>query len=304
MSNRSKKNTIKPSTPLAVKKKRIQLLPYVFVVPAILLLLTFTYYPFVRAIVMSFALTNKRGNFSKWVGFANWIRVLKKEEFWKVIGITLKMAGINLVFTFSIAMIFGLLATKKVRWSKFYQTMYALPMAIASSPAAAIFLFIYSKHNGVLNNILGTDIAWLLNQKTAIWAVCAMTIWQHVGSSFIFLLVGFRNVPEELLESALIDGAGPLRRIKDIIIPIASPQIFFVLFLNINSSFKTFNQIKLLTGGGPANSTKNLIYYIYENALIHGRFETACVQAVFLFLMIFALTRIQFFCEKRFVHYQ
>ncbi len=304
MSNRSKKNTIEPSTPLAVKKKRIQLLPYVFVAPAILLLLTFTYYPFVRAIVMSFALTNKRGNFSKWVGFANWIRVLKKEEFWKVIGITLKMAGINLVFTFSIAMIFGLLATKKVRWSKFYQTMYALPMAIASSPAAAIFLFIYSKHNGVLNNILGTDIAWLLNQKTAIWAVCAMTIWQHVGSSFIFLLVGFRNVPEELLESALIDGAGPLRRIKDIIIPIASPQIFFVLFLNINSSFKTFNQIKLLTGGGPANSTKNLIYYIYENALIHGRFETACVQAVFLFLMIFALTRIQFFCEKRFVHYQ
>ena len=304
MSNRSKKNTIEPSTPLAVKKKRIQLLPYVFVAPAILLLLTFTYYPFVRAIVMSFALTNKRGNFSKWVGFANWIRVLKKEEFWKVIGITLKMAGINLVFTFSIAMIFGLLATKKVRWSKFYQTMYALPMAIASSPAAAIFLFIYSRHNGVLNNILGTDIAWLLNQKTAIWAVCAMTIWQHVGSSFIFLLVGFRNVPEELLESALIDGAGPLRRIKDIIIPIASPQIFFVLFLNINSSFKTFNQIKLLTGGGPANSTKNLIYYIYENALIHGRFETACVQAVFLFLMIFALTRIQFFCEKRFVHYQ
>jgi len=304
MSKKRHNNTIEPATPLVARKKKIQLMPYFFVAPAILLLLTFTYYPFVRAIVLSFALTNKRGNFAKWVGFANWIRVLKKSEFWKVVGITLKMAGINLVFTFSIAMIFGLLATKKVKWSKFYQTMYALPMAIASSPAAAIFLFIYSKHNGVLNNILGTDIAWLLNQKTAIWSVCAMTIWQHVGSSFIFLLVGFRNVPDELLESALIDGAGPMRRIKDIIIPIASPQIFFVLFLNINSSFKTFNQIKLLTGGGPANSTKNLIYYIYENALIHGRFETACVQAVFLFFMIFLLTRIQFFCEKRFVHYQ
>ena len=75
----------------------------------------------------------------------------------------------------------------------------------------------------------------------AIWAVCAMTIWMHIGVSFIFLLVGFRNVPEDLLESALLDGAGPFRRIKDIIIPMASPQIFFVLFLNIGSSFKSFN---------------------------------------------------------------
>ncbi len=290
--------------PLVARKKKVRILPYFFIFPGIALLLLFTYYPFIRAIILSFAVTNKRGNFTKWVGFYNWTRVLQKAEFWKVIGITLKMAAINLTFTFTIAMIFGLLATKKVKFSKFYQTMYALPMAIATSPAAAIFLFIYSKHNGVLNNLLGTNIAWLLEQRTAIWAVCAMTIWQHVGSCFIFLLVGFRNVPDELLESAYLDGAGPFRRIKDVIIPLASPQIFFVLFMSINSSFKTFNQIKLLTGGGPANSTKNLIYYIYENAIIHGRFETACVQAVFLFVMIFILTRIQFICEKRFVHYQ
>ena len=304
MIKKKSKDSVVPVTGLALKRKRGQSVGYFFILPAISLLLLFTYYPFIRAIVLSFALTNKRGNFSKWVGFANWLRVLQKAEFWKVVGITLKMAAINLTFTFTIAMIFGLMATKKVKFSKFYQTLYALPMAIATSPAAAIFLFIYSRHNGVLNNVLGTDIAWLLNQKTALWSVCAMTIWQHVGSCFIFLLVGFRNVPDELLESAYLDGAGPLRRIKDVIIPLASPQIFFVLFMSINSSFKTFNQIKLLTGGGPANSTKNLIYYIYENAIIHGRFETACVQALFLFVMIFILTRIQFLCEKRFVHYQ
>lgn len=166
------------------------------------------------------------------------------------------------------------MATKKVRFSKVYQTMYALPMAIASSPAAAIFLFIYRQKNGLLNNILGTEIAWTNEMPHAIWAVCAMTIWMHIGVSFIFLLVGFRNVPEDLLESALLDGAGPFRRIKDIIIPMASPQIFFVLFLNIGSSFKSFAQIRLLTQGGPANQTKTLIYYIYENAIINGRFET------------------------------
>ena len=213
-------------------------------------------------------------------------------------------SNINLVFTFCIAMIFALLATKKVRFSKVYQTMYALPMAIASSPAAAIFLFIYRQKNGLLNNLLGTNIAWTNEAPQAMWAVCAMTIWMHIGVSFIFLLVGFRNVPEDLLESALLDGAGPLRRIKDIILPLASPQIFFVLFLNIGSSFKSFAQISLLTQGGPANSTKNLIYYIYENAIINGRFETACVQALFLFGLIFLFTKIQFALEKRMVHYQ
>lgn len=131
-----------------------------------------------------------------------------------------------------------------------------------------------------------------------------MTIWMHIGTSFIFLLVGFRNVPEDLLESAWLDGAGPFKRIWHIILPMASPQIFFVIFMNIASSFKTFAQIKLLTQGGPVNSTKTLIYYIYENAILNGRFETACVQAIFLFLMIFVLTRIQFIFEDKVVHYQ
>ena len=126
----------------------------------------------------------------------------------------------------------------------------------------------------------------------------------HIGSSFIFLLVGFRNVPEELLESSILDGANAWQRVRHVLVPVASPQIFFVLFLNINSSFKSFAQIKLLTSGGPVNSTMTLIYSIYKNAMINGRFETACIQAIFLFLLIFGITRIQFILEKKVVHYQ
>ena len=186
---------------------RVKPLPYVLIFPAMALFTLFTFYPFIKTIVLSFALTNKQGNFTQWVGPDNWIRVLTKDSFWDVVAVTLKMAAINLFFTFIVAMIFALMATKKVRFSKVYQTMYALPMAIASSPAAAIFLFIYRQKNGLLNNILGTEIAWTNEMPHAIWAVCAMTIWMHIGVSFIFLLVGFRNVPEDLLESALLDGA-------------------------------------------------------------------------------------------------
>ena len=98
-------------------------------------------------------------------------RILGKSSFWQMIWITVKMAAINLVFTYLIALLFALLAMKKTRFSKIYQTMYALPMAIASSPAAAIFLFIYRQKNGLLNELLGgAEIGWTTQMPYALWA--------------------------------------------------------------------------------------------------------------------------------------
>jgi sn-glycerol 3-phosphate transport system permease protein len=289
---------------LVQKKKKTNILPYLFIAPALVLFGLFTIYPFIKTIVLSFTLTDKYGNAQKFVGLKMWKRVLTSSEFWKVMVVTLKVAVINLLGTFFIALFFALLSTEQVRGGKVYQTMYALPMAIASAPAAAIFVFIFRQKNGLLNSILGTQIAWQHTYPAALFVVCFVTIWMHVGSSFIFLLVGFRNVPEELIESAVLDGTNKFQRIIHIFIPMASPQIFFVLFLNINSAFKSFAQIRLLTSGGPVNSTKTIVYYIWENALINGRFETACIQAIFLFMLIFVVTRIQFVLEKKMVHYQ
>ena len=290
-------------TPLGLKK-RVSPLPYLFIAPAMILFGMFTIYPFLRTIVLSFTLTNTYGNPTKFVGLRMWKRVFTSEVFWTVMGVTLKVAAINLVGTFMFALFFALLSSNIVKGSKVYQTMFALPMAIASAPAAAIFVFIFRQKNGLLNSILGTTIAWQHDLRTAIWVVCFVTVWMHIGASFIFLLVGFRNVSTELLESAVLDGANNMQKIRHIMIPMASPQIFFVLFLNINSAFKSFAQIRLLTGGGPVNSTKTLIYYIYENALIKGRFETECIQAICLFLLIFIVTIIQKKKKKRMVHYQ
>lgn len=286
-------------------QRKNKFLPYLLTLPSMLLFSMFTFYPFLKTVALSFFLTDKRGNPTKWAGISNWVRVLSKETFWKIIAITLEIAGINLVFTFGLAIFFALLSSQKKKGGKLYQTMYALPMAIASSPAAAIFLFIFRQKNGVVNSLLGgANIGWTTEMPYAMWAVCIMTIWMNVGISYIFLLVGFRAVPQDLIESAYLDGAGVWARIWHVMLPMASPQIFFVLFLNIAISFRSFAQIKLLTGGRPANATKNLIYYIYENAIINGRYETACVQAIFLFGLILLFTSLQFALEKRFVHYQ
>jgi sn-glycerol 3-phosphate transport system permease protein len=108
--------------------------------------------------------------------------------------------------------------------------------------------------------------------------VAIVTVWLNIGISFIFLLTGFRNVPEEIIESARIDGAGYFRRLFRIITPIASPQIFFVVFLNIIISFQAFAQVRLLTQGGPSYATHVLVYSIYMSGIRESRFETAIAQ--------------------------
>lgn len=285
------------------RNKKNWWLPYLLILPVLILFGAFTYFPFGKTILYSFALTDDSARFIRWVGFDNWKRLLGKDDLWQIVLTTLEFAGMNLVLTFGVAMLFSLLCMKNTRASRIYQPLFALPMAIASSPAAAIWLFMYRQDAGVLNHLFGTDIAWLRDTATALPALSVVTSWLHIGSSFIYLLVGFRNVSQDLLEAATIDGASAWKRTWKITLPLASPQIFFVLFLNITSAFRSFAQIKLLTGGGPAGSTKTLIYQVYSEVQ-SGRFMNACVYALILFMMIFLTTRIQFLLEKRVVHYK
>ena len=283
-------------------KKVDKVAPYVLLIPAMTLFTLFSFWPFLKSFYLAMTVTNKKGEAVKWVGLENFIRVFTSGDFKLVMQNTFVFAAVVGVFTFVIAMCLALLCVEKRRFSRVYEVMYSIPMAIAAAPAAALWLFMF-KQGGVLDMLLGQNYPWLTDGKFAIYSVAAATVWLHIGSSFLFLLVGFRNVPEDLLESARIDGAGRLTRIFKIMFPIASPQIFFVVFLNITGSFKAFGEIRLLTGGGPAKATTTLVYAIYEQAMKNGRFETACVYSICLFLVIFLVTRIQLLVEKRVVFY-
>ena len=151
---------------------------------------------------------------------------------------------------------------------------------------------------------LGTDMAWLQDADTALIAVAIVTAWSQIALSFILLLAGFRNVSNDLLEAATLDGAGAFTKAVRIKIPIASPQIFYVIFLKIISSLKAFGQIRMLTEGGPAGATTTLMYKVYERGTASGYFEWACCYSIILFIVIFVATRIQFMMEKKLVHYQ
>lgn len=284
-------------------RERGRLTPYLLLLPSMALFAMFTFWPFLKTIILSFSYTDKKGDFVKWAGIRNYIRVITSSTFPKIMGNTLLFALLVGVFTLLVAMLLALLSASREKGSRLYEVMYSLPMAVASAPAASIFIFLMRKDGGLINQMLGTDTSWLRDPKWALLAVAFVTVWLSIGASYIFLLVGFRNVPEDLLESARLDGAGPVRRAFSVLIPVASPQIFFVVFLNISNAFKAFGQIKLLTEGGPNNATNTLIYSMYKNALLNGRYETACVQAILLFLIIFIVTRAQHALEERTVFY-
>jgi sn-glycerol 3-phosphate transport system permease protein len=287
-----------------LKKKTFVATPYLFLIPCLVIFGVFVFFPFIKTVLFSFTLTNSAGKPVEFVGLGNYIRQFRNEIFLNSLRVTLLFALMIGIPTFIIGFFLAALAASPERGGRIHEMLYSLPMAVASAPASVIwFILLSSGQSGIVNYFLRTNNSWLLDAKYALVSVAMVTVWLNIGVTFIFLLTGFRNVPDELIESARLDGAGYWTRLFRIITPIASPQIFFVIFLNVTTSFQSFAQIRLLTQGGPSYKTNVLVYTIYQAAIRDGRFETAFAQSVILFLIILAITIIQFKNEERMVHY-
>ena len=276
--------------------------PYLFLLPVMLTLLTFTFYPFLRSIYLSFFVTDKLGNPKTYVGLDMYKRVFESGGLTESLIDTLKYGSVICVITFLLALVLAYLCVNQTKGTRVYQTMFSMPLAVATAPIAAVGTYIFGRY-GMLNGLLGTSINWLYSDETKFICIVLLVCWCNCGASFIYLLVGFRNVPQEIVESASIDGANAITKFFKIYIPIASPQIFYVVFLNILTAFKSFTMIQILLGTNE-DGLKVLNAQVYQQAFVNGRFETACVYALVLCLLIFLVTRIQFILEKRMVNYQ
>jgi sn-glycerol 3-phosphate transport system permease protein len=297
-----RKNNQPQLTAVAGRKVKNQPLGYVFLLPVLLSLTVFTFYPFFRSIYLTFFMADRLGNAKKFVGFGNYIRLWQNGSIQETIGDTLVYASLICVGTFCLALLLAYLCVDPVKGSRGYQTMFSLPLALATAPIAAVGGYIFG-YNGMLNGLLGTQINWLGHDVYKIICLAVLVCWCNCGTSFIYLLVGFRNVPDDLIESANLDRASAWTKFFKIYLPIASPQLFYVLFLNILTPFKSFTMIKMLFGTNE-EGLRVLSGTIYQSAILETRFETACVYSLILCVLIFLVTRVQFILEKKVVHYQ
>ena len=294
----SRKTTI--SVPPS-RKKQFRLLPYLLLIPSMAVMVIFIFYPFINSLRLSFYATDSMGHAGTFVGLRMWKKVLTSKEFRNSLVITLKYCGSIGVGTFALALILSYISVRIVRGSRIYQTMFAMPMALATAPMAAIFAYIFSKY-GIMNALLGTNNIWL-SGKTLFPVIVLIVMWANCGPSFIYLLVGFRNVPKELIECAELDGVNPIRKFFNLYLPIASPQVFFVIFLNIITAFKSFTMIKILVGTDDS-PLSTLLVVMYRYAFVRERYETGCIYSLILCLLVFLVSRVQFYFERKAVFYQ
>lgn len=280
----------------------------VYLAPALVIFAVFLFYPAIKTGWLSAFATNVRGLPTVFVGLGNYVDNLTSEAFRASLWNTLKFALMVVPTTMVLALLLAILANEKIRGSSFFRTVYALPLAVSAAAAAVVWRLIFHPSQGILNSMLGVlgvqPIGWLTDSSYALLSVALTTIWMHLGFNFIVLLGGMQSLPTELYESASIDGAGRMRQLRNITLPLLSPVLFFVSIVLVIDSFQSFGQIDILTEGGPANATNLIVYEIYQNAFVHNRVGYASAQTVVLFLIVVVLSVVQYRFGERKVHYQ
>ena len=281
--------------------------PWLFLIPALAVFGVFLFFPFGKTIYLSTFLTDKYGTAKVFVGFKNFADILtgtRSREFWNSMWVTVRFVFFVTLGGLAMGIITSLLTEKKFPGYAFASAIFAMPIAIASSASSMSFKMILNPTIGLLNKILGTHINWLNEVAYAFPIICILAVWMATGINFIFISAGFRNVPGELYESASIDGANSWHKFRYITIPCISPTLFFQVIIDVINAFQTFNIVKILTLGGPMESTNTIVYSIYLDAFRNFRFGGAAARSIILFLIIMIITLIQFRAEGRSVHYQ
>lgn len=285
------------------KGKKWKITPYCYLIPSMLVFAVFLIYPFFKTIYLSLYKTNKMGQAKLFVGLGNYIELLKSPSFLNSLKVTLIFVFIVVIGSMLLGLIAAVLCNKAFPGIRFFSTAYALPMAIASSSAAMIFQIMFHPSVGIINKLLGLDINWLNDPKTALYCVAILTAWLNSGINFLYFSAGLGNIDETIYERASVDGASGIQQFFSLTLPGLSPIMFYTLVVNIIQAFQSFGQIKILTEGGPNESTNVIVYSIYRDAFFNYRFGSAAAQSVILFIIVMLITLVMFRMEKKGVNY-
>ncbi len=285
------------------KKSAAKINPYFYLVPSMVIFAVFLFYPFFKTIYLSLYKTNKMGEAKLFVGLENYTNLLSSPSFHNSLKVTLIFVSVVVIGSMLLGLVAAVLCNKAFPGIRFFSTAYALPMAIASSSAAMIFQIMLHPAVGIVNKLLNLDINWLNDPKTALWCVAILTAWLNSGINFLYFSAGLGNIDETIYERASVDGASGVQQFFSLTLPGLSPIMFYTLVVNIIQAFQSFGQIKILTEGGPNESTNVIVYSIYRDAFFNYRFGSAAAQSVILFLIVMVITLIMFRMEKKGVKY-
>ncbi|MBP1157133.1 MULTISPECIES: sugar ABC transporter permease [unclassified Paenibacillus] len=285
-----------------------QALAYGLLAPSLLLFSVFLFYPLLKSVYLSLHLTDPRGRIAAFAGLDNFKELFTSDAFVKSLQVTLSFTLLTVPTCIILALLLASLSHNKLRGIRWFRFIFSLPVAISVGTGSVIWMMLYHPTLGTLNYFLRSlglgTINWLTDPAWALLSVAVMTVWMNLGFNYIVLLSALQGVPEEIYDSAKIDGSRPLRTFARITLPLISPTLFFVGIVSVIGAFQSFGQIHILTKGGPMNSTDVIVFNIYQDAFVNFRFGIGSAQALVLFAIILILTVVQFRFLERKVHYQ
>jgi len=277
--------------------------PYLFLLPILVFAVGFVYYPFFKTFVYSFSIVNAKGQVTGFTGLDNFRSLFSRSIFKTALLNSLRLTALNVPLTLVITLGLSLLANKKRRLSSVYETMFTLPMAISMSMAAMIFKVLLNPTVGYINHALGIHVGWYTDQKVALYGILQLTVWMGIAFDFLLFLSAVRGMPDQLIEAATIDGAGPLTRLLKIRLPLLTPTIFYVVCTNMVLAMMTSGPVMIITQGGPARSTTTLIYLMFTSGYGSSNYSLASCVSIVSFVLTFGFTLLAFAFERKTVHY-
>ncbi len=281
---------------------------WLLVTPALFLLATFTYWPILGSIVHSLYETPRKRQIAKFVGLANYDRLLADPVFIKVLVNNLIFAAGTIVPSIVIAIIMALWVDSQIRWRGLLRLAYFLPTMLPMIAAANIWLFFYTPNYGLLDQILAPfglgENNWLGNSNTVLACIMVMTVWKEAGFFMIFYLAALQQIQPELHEAASIDGASRFYFFRRVTFPVLMPTTLFVLINATINSFKLVDHIIVMTKGGPDNASSLLLYYLYETAFSFWDTSYASVLTVVLLVILSIVAIGQFVVLDSRTHYR
>ncbi|MFF7446430.1 MULTISPECIES: ABC transporter permease subunit [unclassified Streptomyces] len=300
-----------PSVPArpAARDRGTRLLAALFLAPTIVGIVVFTVVPIVGSVVLSLFHWNVIDDPS-FAGAANYREVFGDSTVLVSFRNTLLFMVLAVALQLLIALVLALAVNGRMPvWLRsVFRSAFFFPLVLSAASISVVMKYLFNQDFGVVNWLLGTvgiaPVPWLTSENAAMATVVLVYVWQQFGFSFLLFVGGLNNIPKEIHEASSLDGATGLRKHLNITLPLLSPTLLVASVVGIINALQVFEQPYVLTNGGPGDATRTVVMVIYESAFEQLRFGEASAVGVLLFVLIMAVTALQFRLSRRFVHYQ
>ncbi|MFI2688605.1 carbohydrate ABC transporter permease [Streptomyces sp. NPDC018586] len=278
-----------------------------WVIPALVMLAVFVYLPLVQNFGFSTLTWDIYSGDQEYVGLENYRRLFDDPVFWSSFANNLWYAVLSIVFQVFGALLLAALveSVRRERWQRVLRAVYFIPAAISLTVAGLLFYFVYEPNIGLLNHVLDAiglrELAqpWLGQESTAMFAVIAMSQWQGFGYCTLLFAVAIQRIPAELYEAAALDGVGPVRRFFQVTLPLVREMTGLMVMVTVSGAFQVFNEVMVMTSGGPNNSTQVLGTWLYRNGFVRNDFGSAAAIGTVLFVITLTIAMAQLWITRR-----